>query len=274
MLHFTDMAAYADGEEIADHRARRGLPRLRRRGPPLHRRPLRPLLRQPRPLPRRGDRRRRQRADAQAALHQQLDRRPPAGDRARRAPRRARPAGARPRLLHLGRLGGGRVGLEAGGPVAPGQRRTGAAQGDRPPRRLPRGDDGGALDDRDRGMPRPRSSRSAIPTVHVANTNRYRHPQGDDDGRLREALLAEVEAAIAAEGRGDGRDADRRAGPERRRLPGPARRLLGRAARDLRPPRHPALLRRGDLRLRPASATGSAPSASATSRTCSPSPRA
>ncbi len=40
----------------------------------------------------------------------------------------------------------------------------------------------------------------AIPTVHVANTNRYRHPQGDDDARLRDSLLAEVEAAVVAEG--------------------------------------------------------------------------
>jgi adenosylmethionine-8-amino-7-oxononanoate aminotransferase len=40
----------------------------------------------------------------------------------------------------------------------------------------------------------------AIPTVHVANTNRYRHPLGDDEERLRVALLAEVETAIAAEG--------------------------------------------------------------------------
>jgi adenosylmethionine-8-amino-7-oxononanoate aminotransferase len=39
-----------------------------------------------------------------------------------------------------------------------------------------------------------------IPTVHVANTNRYRHPQGEDEALLRDALLAEVEAAVAAEG--------------------------------------------------------------------------
>jgi adenosylmethionine-8-amino-7-oxononanoate aminotransferase len=39
-----------------------------------------------------------------------------------------------------------------------------------------------------------------IPTVHVANTNRYRHPQGEDEVRLRDSLLAELEAAVVAEG--------------------------------------------------------------------------
>ena len=45
----------------------------------------------------------------------------------------------------------------------------------------------------------------------------------------------------------------------------PPGRLLARAARDLRPARDPARLRRGDLRLRPDRRAGSAPSASATS---------
>jgi adenosylmethionine-8-amino-7-oxononanoate aminotransferase len=39
-----------------------------------------------------------------------------------------------------------------------------------------------------------------VPAVHVANTNAYRHPQGADPTRLREALLAEVEETIAREG--------------------------------------------------------------------------
>jgi adenosylmethionine-8-amino-7-oxononanoate aminotransferase len=39
-----------------------------------------------------------------------------------------------------------------------------------------------------------------VPAVHVANTNAYRHPEGDDPVRLREVLLAEVEATIAREG--------------------------------------------------------------------------
>ena len=97
---------------------------------------------------------------------------------------RARPARPRPGLLHLGRLGGGRVGLEARRPVAPGERRARAPQGDRPPRRLPRGDARGALVHRDPGLPRPvraaRRSRSAT----SSNTNAYRHPEGDDPRRF------------------------------------------------------------------------------------------
>ena len=86
--------------------------------------------------------------------------------------RRARLAGARrpePRLLRLGRLGGGRVGVEAGAPVLPrprrqearrrrdearrARRRAAAAQvqGDRAPGRLSRDDDGSALDQRHPG---------------------------------------------------------------------------------------------------------------------------
>jgi len=39
-----------------------------------------------------------------------------------------------------------------------------------------------------------------VPAVHVANTNAYRHPDGADPARLRDALLAEVEETIAREG--------------------------------------------------------------------------
>ncbi|HEY0278237.1 MAG TPA: aspartate aminotransferase family protein [Solirubrobacterales bacterium] len=39
-----------------------------------------------------------------------------------------------------------------------------------------------------------------VPAVHVANTNPYRHPEGADPARMRDALLAEVEATIAREG--------------------------------------------------------------------------
>jgi adenosylmethionine-8-amino-7-oxononanoate aminotransferase len=41
-----------------------------------------------------------------------------------------------------------------------------------------------------------------VPAVHVANTNAYRHPDGADEGRMRDALLAEVEATIEREGAG------------------------------------------------------------------------
>jgi adenosylmethionine-8-amino-7-oxononanoate aminotransferase len=39
-----------------------------------------------------------------------------------------------------------------------------------------------------------------VPAVHVANTNAYRHPDGTDEARMRDALLAEVEETIAREG--------------------------------------------------------------------------
>lgn len=40
----------------------------------------------------------------------------------------------------------------------------------------------------------------AVETVHVSNTNAYRHPEGDDEARFTAALLAEMEAAIEAAG--------------------------------------------------------------------------
>ena len=40
----------------------------------------------------------------------------------------------------------------------------------------------------------------AIPVRHVSSTNAYRHPEGEDPERFRRALLNEVEAAIQAEG--------------------------------------------------------------------------
>jgi adenosylmethionine-8-amino-7-oxononanoate aminotransferase len=41
-----------------------------------------------------------------------------------------------------------------------------------------------------------------VPVSHVANTNAYRHPDGADETRMRDALLAEVEATIEREGAG------------------------------------------------------------------------
>jgi adenosylmethionine-8-amino-7-oxononanoate aminotransferase len=39
-----------------------------------------------------------------------------------------------------------------------------------------------------------------IPVVHVRNTCAYRHPEGDDEGRMLTALLAELEERIESEG--------------------------------------------------------------------------
>ena len=108
------------------------------------------------------------------------------------------PARPRPRLLRLRRSRRRRVGLEARGPVARGQRRTGAAQGDRPQGRVPRGLAGGIGDDRDRGMPDP------VRTARGAGLPRLQHerlpPPG---GRGRTAPLR--------------RPADRDRGDDRRR---------------------------------------------------------
>jgi adenosylmethionine-8-amino-7-oxononanoate aminotransferase len=40
----------------------------------------------------------------------------------------------------------------------------------------------------------------AIPVTHVSNTNAYRHPEGEDEARFTAALLEEVETAIEQEG--------------------------------------------------------------------------
>ncbi len=73
-----------------------------------------------------------------ARLLHALELRAPARDRARRADRLARPRRPQPRLLHLRRLGGGRVGAEAGPQLPPRARQRPEAQGDRARDRLPR----------------------------------------------------------------------------------------------------------------------------------------
>ena len=62
----------------------------------------------------------------------------PGRDRAGRADRGPRAGRPQPRLLHLGRLGGGRVGLEAGAPVPQAQRRPAAHEDHLARDRLPR----------------------------------------------------------------------------------------------------------------------------------------
>ena len=68
--------------------------------------------------------------------------RAPAGDRAGRAAGRPGPRRPEPGLLHHQRLGGRRVGLEAGQAVLQGDRPAGPVQGDQPRHRLPRHVDG------------------------------------------------------------------------------------------------------------------------------------
>ena len=99
--------------------------------------------------------------------------------------------------------------------------------------------------------------------IHVPNTNSYRLPGGPRPavGRRRNRGGDRIRRAR------DGRGGDPRAGPERRRLLRAARGLLPASARDLRPPRSAADLRRGDLLMGPPRARGSAANASTTSRT-------
>ena len=163
------------GPGRADHRQGRRLLPLGLERQALPRRARRPVLGQHRLRLRRGDRAGGARADARAAVLHQLVVRAPEGDRARGRARLARARRPEPRLLRLGRLGGGRVGVEARPAVLRGPRReAGQArarrardaarrdrlgrasrpaplQGDRAAHRLPRHDDGRPLDQRHPG---------------------------------------------------------------------------------------------------------------------------
>ncbi len=195
-----------------DHRPRRRLLRLRRARQALPRRPLRPLLRQRRPRPHRARRSGRAPGRGARLLHA-LELRPPARDRARRADRLARPRRPQPRLLHLRRLGGGRVGAEAGPQLPPSARQRPEAQGDRARDRLPR-----HLARRPLGH---RHHRAAL-AVRAAHPGRLPRPQHQPlplAGGPPPALGGDRDrGADPVRGTGDGGRGDPRAGPERRRL--------------------------------------------------------
>ena len=106
-------------------RARGGLPPLRRSRQALPRRPVGAVLRQRRPWAR-GAGRRGRRADARAGLRHDLGRGAPARARAGRADRGAGAGGPRAGVLHVGRLGGRRVGAQVGARVSPAAGRAGA----------------------------------------------------------------------------------------------------------------------------------------------------
>ena len=163
------------------------------------------------------------------------------------ADRLARPRRPQPRLLHLRRLGGGRVGAEAGPQLPPDPRQRPEAQGDRARDRLPRHFARRPL--------RHRHHRAALP-VRAADAGRLPRPQHQPLPLARGSPPAlggdRDRGADPVRGPGDGRRGDPRAGPERRRLLRPARGLLRARARDLRPLRRADDLRRGDLRLGPA----------------------
>ena len=156
-MHFTRMGVYAEQRRPGD-RARRRLLRVRRARQALPRRALGAVLREHRPRPRRAGAGRRAPGRGARLLHE-LELRPPALDRAGRADRRARAREPEPRVLHLRRLGGGRVGVEAREGLPRRQGRADAAQADLAPARLPRHLDGGADGDRRARAARRRSSR-------------------------------------------------------------------------------------------------------------------
>ena len=115
-MHFTRMGAYADARG-ADHRARRGLLRLRRARQALPRRPRRAVLRRtsataaptsPRPAPTRR---------SELGFFTNWSYAHPRSIELAAQDRRARARRPQPRLLHQRRLRGGRVGAQARAPV-------------------------------------------------------------------------------------------------------------------------------------------------------------
>ena len=140
----------------------------------LSRRALGAVLRQRRPRSRRNRRGGRQ-AGGRARLLHELELRPPAIDRTGREDRRTGAGRSQPRLLHVGRLRVGRVGLEAGQELPQADRQPLEDEDRRARPRLPRHDARGA-----RRSPVSPSLRTEfeplVPGVrHAPNTNDYHH---------------------------------------------------------------------------------------------------
>ena len=216
-----------------DHRSRRRLlPRgLERQAVP--RRARGPLRGADRLLVRRRGRAGGARADEGAAVLHELVVRASARDRARARGGAARAGRPEPRVLRLGRLGGGRVGLEARAPV-PRRPRRASLEGDRPPHRVPRHDDGRALDQRHRG------DQERVRAARPRDVPRAQHeplpPAGrGDGGAVHRVPARRPRAGDHRRGAVDGRDGDHGAGAERRRRVHAAGRVLPGRARDLRP---------------------------------------
>ena len=214
----------------------------------LSRRARRPVLGERRLLVRRGDRPGGARPDARAAVLHELVVRASARNRARRGARPARALAHQPGVLRLGGLRGGRVGVEARAAVPHGERRT-ALEGRVASHRVPRHDDGRALDQRDRSAPG---------TLRAARSGRRPRPEyqslpparGRDRGGVHRVSPRGSRELDPAGGPRDGGDGDLRAGPECRRLVHAARGLFPGRSRDLRPLRNPSLRRRGDHGIR------------------------
>ena len=198
-------ALHADGRLRARRRGAgdrqgRGLLRLRRARQALPRRALGAVLREHRPRPRRARRGGRRAGDGARLLHE-LELRPPAVDRAGRAHRRAGARRPEPRVLHLRRLGGGRVGAGSSPRPTTGARRAAAHK------IISRylayhGTTMGALTAT--GLPPLREPFEPLTPGgrHVPNTNSYRWPEDRDPlwaaDAIEEAILFEGPDTVAA----------------------------------------------------------------------------
>ncbi len=248
-MHFTRMGSYDEHHSVPVIVQGRGLLRLRRARQALPRRPLRALLRQRGPRPRRDRRRRRPRRPSSSASTRTGATR----TRRRSSSPRASP-GSRPgNLNRVFFTSGGSEAVESAWKLAKAYHR---ARGEMNRYKLVsrnlayHGVSMGALDG-DRAA-------AAARAVRAADARRR--------ARAEHELLPLERGPRPAVGRrrdrgGDrirgprhGRGGDPRAGPERRRLLHAAGRLLPARARDLRPPRRAADLRRGDLLVGPARA--------------------
>ena len=159
------------------------------------------------------------------------------------------PRAHQPRVLRLRRLRGGRVGLEARAPVPHGARRA-PLEGRVAPHRLPRHDDGRALDQRHRRAAhavraarpgrRPRAQHEPLPPARPTRPRRSSPRSCSTTSRRRSSQAGPETVAMVIF------EPVQNAGGS---FTPPAGLLPGRA-RDLRPLRDPALRRRGDHRLR------------------------
>ena len=195
------MGAYDDARG-ADHRPRRGPLRLGRARQPLPRRALGAVLRQRRPRAH-GARRGRGAAGRGARLLHDLELRAPARDRAGRADRLAGARRPEPRLLHLRRLGGGRVGDQARARLPPADRQPAARPSSSPARSPTTAPRSGALAATGHpGAAAASSSRSCPAATRCRTPNSYRWPADRDPlwaaDQIEEKILYEHPETVAA----------------------------------------------------------------------------
>ncbi len=261
-MHFTRMGAYEQGAEVPIIERGEGCYVYDSARQALPRRALGAVLRQRRPRSRRAGRSRGGAGKAARLLHQ-LE---------------LRPSSARSNWPHA--WPSWRRASSTACSSSPAARRRSSRPGSWPrPTTPPAGSRASTRSSRATWLTTaPRWGRSRSPACRrcASRSNRSRPAAGTwptptptAGAKQRDPLWAAdaIEEAILFEGPRHCRGGDPRAGAERRRLLRAPGRLLPARARDLRPPRRAADLRRGDLRLRPAWATGSAASATAASRT-------